>query len=121
MYIPPMSRPVTLTDPAPVRALPAAARGFKALGDETRLRIILKLMHGERCVCDLVDDLGAAQSLLSFHLKTLKDAGLVTDRKQGRWVYYAVNASAIASLGGLLGEVREGASSSSKEVEACSE
>ena len=69
-----------------------AARLFHALSDEKRLRIIEVLRGGERCVCDLVGVLDAKQSLLSFHLKTLKDAGLVTDRKQGRWSYYRLNA-----------------------------
>jgi ArsR family transcriptional regulator len=69
-----------------------AARLFHALSDEKRLRIIEVLRGGERCVCDLVDVLDAGQSLLSFHLKTLKAAGLVSDRKQGRWSYYRLNA-----------------------------
>jgi len=60
---------------------------FRALGDETRLRIIERLREGEQCVCDLTEELGAGQSLLSFHLRTLKDAGLVRDRRDGRWVY----------------------------------
>ena len=69
-----------------------AARLFHALSDEKRLRIIELLREGERCVCDLVEVMDAGQSLLSFHLKTLKAAGLVSDRKQGRWSYYRLNA-----------------------------
>jgi ArsR family transcriptional regulator len=69
-----------------------AARLFHALSDEKRLRIIEVLREGERCVCDLVEVMDAGQSLLSFHLKTLKAAGLVSDRKQGRWSYYRLNA-----------------------------
>jgi ArsR family transcriptional regulator, arsenate/arsenite/antimonite-responsive transcriptional repressor len=65
-----------------------AARLFHALSDATRLGILQMLCDGERCVCDLQGDLDAAQSRLSFHLKVLKDAGLVTDRKEGRWSYY---------------------------------
>src|SRR5436309_1118780 len=60
-----------------------AARWFHALSDATRLEIVRLLSHGERCVCELQDVLDAAQSRLSFHLKTLKDAGLVTDRRVG--------------------------------------
>src|SRR2546428_1428492 len=66
-----------------------AARWFHALSDQTRLEIVRLLSHGERCVCELQDVLDAAQSRLSFHLKTLKDAGLVTDRRGGRWVCLA--------------------------------
>lgn len=63
---------------------------FHALSDETRLGVLEMLRDGERCVCDLQDGLGAAQSRLSFHLKVLKEAGLVTDRREGRWSYYAL-------------------------------
>jgi ArsR family transcriptional regulator len=51
---------------------------------------------GERCVCDLTDALDAAQSRLSFHLKVLKDAGLVSDRREGRWMYYTLNQEALS-------------------------
>jgi ArsR family transcriptional regulator len=61
---------------------------FHALSDETRLEIIELLRKGERCVCELTDTLDAAQSRLSFHLRVLKDAGIVRDRKDGRWVHY---------------------------------
>jgi ArsR family transcriptional regulator len=76
----------------------AASRGFHALADETRLRIVDLLRDGERCVCDLQDWLGMSQSALSFHLKTMKDAGLLIDRRQGRWVYYRLNAEGLAAL-----------------------
>jgi len=74
------------------------ARWFRALADETRLGIVERLRAGERCVCDLTDDLETSQSRLSFHLKTLKDAGIVTDRRQGRWVYYALNPEAMEAM-----------------------
>jgi len=64
---------------------------FHALSDETRLEIIELLRRGERCVCELTDTLDAAQSRLSFHLRVLKDAGIVRDRKDGRWVYYELD------------------------------
>jgi ArsR family transcriptional regulator, arsenate/arsenite/antimonite-responsive transcriptional repressor len=83
------------------RTLPTTQRMadlFHALSDETRLSILQRLRFGERCVCDLTDALDAAQSRLSFHLKVLKDAGLVTDRKDGRWMYYTLNAEALAEV-----------------------
>ena len=70
--------------------LARAARLFHALSDETRLGILDMLRGGERCVCDLQADLGAAQSRLSFHLRVLREAGLVTDRREGRWSYYRI-------------------------------
>jgi ArsR family transcriptional regulator len=78
--------------------LARAARLFHALSDETRLGILELLRGGERCVCDLQADLGAAQSRLSFHLRVLREAGLVTDRREGRWSYYAVVPEALAEV-----------------------
>lgn len=83
-----------------------AVRRFHALADETRLQIIERLCDGERCVCDLSGMLGTAQSLLSFHLKTLKDAGILRDRREGRWVYYSLNPEAIAELEDLIGSIK---------------
>jgi ArsR family transcriptional regulator len=53
-------------------------------------------------VCELTAALGAGQSRLSFHLRTLKEAGLVRDRRDGRWMYYAVDPAAVAEVGALL-------------------
>ncbi|HEY5219707.1 MAG TPA: metalloregulator ArsR/SmtB family transcription factor [Gemmatimonadaceae bacterium] len=78
--------------------LDRAARLFHALSDPTRLRVMEMLRAGERCVCELQDELDAAQSRLSFHLRVLKDAGLVTDRKDGRWSYYSVAPTAVAEV-----------------------
>jgi ArsR family transcriptional regulator len=82
------------------------ARRFKALSDPHRLRILDRLRAGEKCVCDLTDVLGAGQSLLSFHLKTLKDAGLVVDRREGRWAYYELNVEALEEMDEFLGSLR---------------
>src|ERR687896_632733 len=79
-----------------------AARLCRALSDENRLRIVEMLTSGERCVCELTSALDLGQSLLSHHLKTLKDAGLVTDRRDGRWVYYTLNCDALDELGASL-------------------
>jgi len=95
-----------LERPADVARL---ARLFHALSDETRLRIVGKLLGGEQCVCNLTDALDAGQSRLSFHLKALKDAGLVSDRREGRWVYYALNPGVLQEIKTFIGSVREGA------------
>jgi len=63
---------------------------FKALSDETRLRIIKILENGELCVCDIGDALGIIQPKASFHLRVLKSAGLIKDRKQGKWMHYCI-------------------------------
>jgi ArsR family transcriptional regulator len=63
---------------------------FKALSEETRLRIIKLLEHGELCVCDIVAALDMIQPKVSFHLAVLKEAGLIKDRKQGKWTHYSI-------------------------------
>ncbi len=75
--------------------LARAAHLFHALSDETRLAILDLLRDGERCVCELQDALDAAQSRLSFHLRVLREAGLVTDRREGRWAYYTLAPDAL--------------------------
>jgi len=64
---------------------------FKSLSDETRLRVIKLLEHGELCVCDITAALDMVQPKVSFHLGTLKQAGLIKDRKQGKWIHYRLN------------------------------
>ena len=64
---------------------------FKALSDETRLRIIKLLAQGELCVCDITAALDLVQPKVSFHLSALKEAGLIRDRKQGKWIHYSLN------------------------------
>jgi ArsR family transcriptional regulator len=79
-----------------------AVRLFHALSDETRLAALALLRGGERCVCELQVALRAQQSRLSFHLRVLRDAGLVTDRREGRWSYYAVVPDALREAHDLV-------------------
>jgi len=64
------------------------SRLFKALGDETRLRIVALLSHGELCVCHLHEALGISQPNVSRHLAILRAAGIVEDRREGKWIHY---------------------------------
>lgn len=64
---------------------------FKALSDETRLRVVKLLEHGELCVCDITAALDMVQPKVSFHLSALKEAGLIKDRKEGKWIHYSLN------------------------------
>jgi len=96
---------------APVRRRPAVdvarlAELAHALSDQTRVGVLELLRFGERCVCDLQADLDVAQSRLSFHLRVLRDAGLVVDRREGRWAYYALTPSAIEELHDLVVKLR---------------
>lgn len=70
-----------------------AATFFKALGDETRLKMLWLLMNRrELCVCDLMEVLNTTQSKASRHLRTLYHAGLVNSRRQGQWMYYSLRS-----------------------------
>ena len=96
------------------------ARLFHALSDEVRLEILNLIGDGEHCVCEITSALDVAQSRLSFHLKVLKDAGLVTDRRDGRWVYYTLSRDAFDEAAELLGELRPRARRSAPATSCCS-
>ena len=66
---------------------------IKLLGDYNRLKIFSLLTQGERCVCDIEAEMGLAQNLVSHHLRILKEANLITARRDGRWTYYAISTS----------------------------
>lgn len=80
--------------------------GFHALSDPLRLQVIELLRDREFCVCDLCQHLEVSQSKLSFHLKTLKEAGLAIARQEGRWIYYSLNLSGFDVLEQYLAEYR---------------
>ncbi|MEO8333784.1 MAG: metalloregulator ArsR/SmtB family transcription factor [bacterium] len=87
------------------RARAVAALRFRALGDETRLKLLELLTNGERTVADLMDATELGQSLVSHHLRTLRGAGLVTTRRDGRWIYYRINLPALTSARLVLSEL----------------
>jgi len=63
---------------------------LKLVSDNSRLQLLCILQNGEHCVCQLLDHTKLSQSLISHHLKDLKDYGLVTDRKDSKWSYYSL-------------------------------
>jgi len=85
---------------------------FKALSDETRLRILKLLEEGESCVCELMQVLEMPQSTISRHMNVLRRAGLVKGRRDGKWVHYRLSPadfnpyapSVLELLKGLLGD-----------------
>lgn len=91
----------------------------KALADPKRLGILGWLAGGEQCVCDLCDCCGMGQSLLSHHLKVLKEAGLVADRREGRWAYYRLTADGAEPLATYLGRLNGAAQAGVRGGEAC--
>ena len=84
------------------RSRAVAALRFRALGDETRLRLLELMVDNERSVGELMDLTQLGQSLVSHHLRTLRDAGLVVTRRDGRWVFYDIATGAMASVRGVL-------------------
>jgi len=82
-----------------------AAALFHALSDEIRIEVVQLLIGGERCVCELMDELEIAQSKLSWHLKTLSDAGIIAGRREGRWNYYSLNADALGEAKSILADL----------------
>lgn len=92
---------------------------FHALSDETRLAIVQRLGSGEKCVCDLQDLLDASQSRLSYHLKLLKDAGVIADRRDGRWIHYSLVPGALESLGEFVGDLEIAAQECCPTGECC--
>lgn len=92
---------------SPLSAPDAAelAGAFKALADPVRLRLLsLIASHegGEACVCDLTGEFDVSQPTISHHLKVLREAGLLTSRRRGTWVYYRVRPETLAALARLL-------------------
>lgn len=79
---------------------------FKALSDPLRLQVVELLREQELCVCDLCDRLQVAQSKLSFHLKTLREANLIRSRQQGRWIYYSLNLPQLVAIEQYLADFR---------------
>lgn len=71
---------------------------FKALSDPVRLRILQLLAGGEMCVCELEESLHMSQPAVSHHLRLLKKAGLVLNRREGKWIYYALNGHKLSAM-----------------------
>jgi len=82
-------------------------RMFKALSDETRLRILCLLFDGELCVCDIMEVLQLPQSTVSRHLAYLKNAGWVNDRRCRVWMYYSIVDNGNDMQKSLLTSLRE--------------
>ena len=82
-----------------------AALRFRALGDETRLRILEQLIAGECSVTDLTERVDIGQSLMSHHLRILREAGLVAVRREGRWIHYSTAEPALAACRLALDEM----------------
>lgn len=95
-----------LSEPISLERAERIAPLLKALADPVRLRLLSLVgahADNEACVCDLNDAFDLSQPTISHHLKVLHEVGLLDREKRGVWVYYRVDATALADLGGLLG------------------
>lgn len=81
------------------------AKIFKALSDERRLRILELLHHGEKCTCILTDEVNMPQSSLSYHMKILCEAGIVTGREDGKWTHYQISKQGSEKAIAVLREI----------------
>ena len=80
-----------------------AAGIFKAFCDENRIKILRLLSSGEKCACILLEDLQITQPTLSHHMKILCDSGVVTGKKEGKWMHYSISEDGAKAAGKYLG------------------
>jgi len=79
---------------------------FKALADETRLKIIELLSDGEMCACQLLKNFNITQPTLSYHMKLLCNCGIVMARREGAWMHYRNNGTVIEEISGFLSAIQ---------------
>ena len=77
---------------------------FKALSDETRLRIVKMISGTELCACNLLEEFNITQPTLSYHMKILTECGLVFARKDGSWMRYTLNDEKVAEMAAFLAD-----------------
>jgi ArsR family transcriptional regulator len=98
-------RRLQVTDPLSAQDAVDTAKVFKALGDPVRLRLLtLIASHGdaEVCVCELTGEFDVTAPTISFHLRVLREAGLVVSERRATWVYYRVNQDMLGVLSGFF-------------------
>ena len=76
---------------------------MESLSDPIRINILELMMNGEICVCDIVKVTGLSQSKISYHIKILKDSGIISDRQEGRWVYYKLDLEVLSEIQNWIG------------------
>ena len=78
---------------------------FKAFADENRIHILELLGSGEKCACKLLEELNISQPTLSHHMKILCDAGIVSGRKEGKWMHYFICCEGAKDISRMLQEL----------------
>lgn len=79
---------------------------FKAISDQTRLKIVDLLSCGEMCACQLLDNFSITQPTLSYHMRILSESGIVNGRRDGAWMYYSINGVVIEAISDFLIEIK---------------
>lgn len=95
------------------------AKVFKAFCDENRLMILAMLQQGERCACELLEQLDISQSTLSHHMKILCDSGIVSSRKVGKWTHYAIHEVGVQRAKDLLEALTKVEQTASSHLPRC--
>ena len=78
---------------------------MESLSDPIRINILELMMDGEICVCDIVKVTGLSQPKISYHIKILKDSGLISDRQEGRWVHYKLDFEVLSEIQNWMGNL----------------
>ncbi len=104
----PLCCPIEVIIPEDAEALEQSAAVFKALSDPTRVRILKTIAHMEQmCECNIVPVFGLSQPTISYHLKVLREAELITSERRGQWVWHQVNRRALLKAVRALTEIAE--------------
>ena len=78
---------------------------MESLSDPIRVIILESIISGQICVCDIVKVTGLSQSKISYHIKILKGLGLISDRQEGRWVYYKLDLEVLSDIQNWMGNL----------------
>lgn len=96
-----------------------AAVMFKAFCDENRLQILELLRDGEKCACRLLEEMQITQPTLSHHMKILCESGVVTGRKEGKWMHYSISEDGLENVMNYLNELMNNTKIGDGTCESC--
>jgi len=92
---------------------------FKAMGDETRLKILTMLTRGKTCACKILEAFNFTQPTLSYHMRQLVDSGLVDAQKEGKWVHYSINKERVDLISELVATISKVGDNCDCKKETC--
>lgn len=92
---------------------------FKAFCDENRIQILELLENGEKCACNILEELRISQPTLSHHMKILCDSGIVIGRKEGKWMHYSISEAGLEKVINYLNELKKKSKTEDNDYESC--